>query len=205
MKRRSQFLYRLPSIVDATGPSLAPQGRSWVRRLLVNLGLVDALVPDPRVRRDSRRIEVDENFCIEVFWKDVAAGRGPAMSVFVRGHELLRFDCFGRDRGHFHAALADPPGDSSRRIYFREVTSREQIERSLREVETNLRHYQQRSGIRSIRTLDFDVDDLRRALAEARASLLSSPGSIRGEERDGGVPDAAPRAREARLDCNHTD
>jgi len=173
LKRRSRFVYRSSSIVDTRISSHAPQGYSRVRSLLVKLGLFEALNPNHHDRTDLKRIEVDENFRIDVFWKDVPAGKGPAMSVFVRGHEILRFDCFGQDLGHFHAGFADPPGASERRIYFRESTSREQIDRSVFEVGKNLRYYQQRSSVRSIRSLECDPRDLRTALVEAQEYLLN--------------------------------
>ncbi|WP_461052814.1 hypothetical protein [Spirosoma arcticum] len=58
-----------------------------------------------RVRRDLCRIPLTEQAFIDVFWKALPIGRGPAASVVVQDQEILRFDCFGPGGGHLHASL----------------------------------------------------------------------------------------------------
>jgi len=63
------------------------------------------LFPDPASRNDLTRIPIDNNSYIEVFWKMLEYGRGPAVSFFIKEEEILRVDCSGSARGHLHAAF----------------------------------------------------------------------------------------------------
>ena len=126
---------------------------------------------DFRARRDTVRLVVQPDVLLEVCWKDLAAGRGPAASLFVLGDEVLRFDCFGRDLGHYHAELVQPER-AERRLYFPEATVEEQVERALFELTRNLDYYLQRNPRREIRHLAVDRAGLEKACAEARVRLL---------------------------------
>ncbi len=48
-------------------------------------------------------------------------GPGPGASVYVLGDEVMRFDCFGSDLGHYHFNVRQSrfvPNGESTRIYF---------------------------------------------------------------------------------------
>jgi hypothetical protein len=56
---------------------------------------------DP-VRRDLQVLEVDLNLYFLVYWKVLEIGKGPALVLGSRGYEIAKFDCFGKDKGHYH-------------------------------------------------------------------------------------------------------
>ena len=140
--------------------------------VLATLGHSSTLRPDPRVRHDVTRIEVDDRAHIEVFWKDMEIGKGPALSLFIENSEVLRFDCFGKDRGHFHVALFKPRTTEADRLYFAEATRIGQIDRAVHEITRNLPYYQQRNVIRRVREATIDKGLLAQAAEMARSKML---------------------------------
>ena len=56
----------------------------------------------PSVRQDVLRYEIQPSASLEVFWKVLTIGRGPAVSLYVHGEEVLKIDCFGEGKGHYH-------------------------------------------------------------------------------------------------------
>jgi hypothetical protein len=138
------------------------------RRRRRALGRIDDRYP---LRRDRVRLEVQEGVCLDVFWKSLDRGRGPAAALFVHGDEVLRFDCFGPERGHYHAVDGSRRGANRRRVYFEEATVEDQIERSLSELRQNLAGYLGRNPRRSIRRLTVDSEALALACDQARARM----------------------------------
>lgn len=58
---------------------------------------------------------------MEVYWVSEPVGPGPGASVYVLGDEVMRFDCFGSDLGHYHFNVRQSrfvPNGESTRIYF---------------------------------------------------------------------------------------
>ena len=120
-----------------------------------------------------------------VYWKSLDEGKGPSASFFVLGEEVLRFDCFGENRGHYHMNLenrghrrrnwASTTGLNSRKIiclYFPEKTVSEQIERSAFELTTNVRYYLWRNRDKKIKTFSLDENRLREAVAVMKSKML---------------------------------
>jgi hypothetical protein len=54
---------------------------------------------------------------------------------------MLKFDCLGAQHGHFHVYSLEKSGKGRMRVFFREQTVEEQIERSVFEVVWNLQSY----------------------------------------------------------------
>ena len=126
------------------------------------------LRPVPRVRRDIVRCRIDENACLEVFWKYLERGVAPSMSLFVGEYEVLRFDCSGPGSGHFHVA-----GDSGfYRILMFEHLKQDQIERGLFEIEKNSQYFLRQNPRTVIRNTRLDPDKISRACAKARHTLM---------------------------------
>lgn len=123
-------------------------------------------------RRDVASIPVQPEVELRVCWKQLEIGHGPAASLFVLGDEVLRFDCFGAGRGHYHAELVQPERATGR-IYFPERSVEEQIERSLFELTRNLAYYLQRNPRRDVRRFCVDPAALEQACAEARRRMLA--------------------------------
>ena len=88
--------------------------------------------PLPIKRNDLKTFEIEENLNLLVYWKSLEIGIGPAVILMAFDQEILKFDCFGKGKGHYHIA---PHYDF--RIYFVEETVTDQITRSITELRLN--------------------------------------------------------------------
>lgn len=121
-------------------------------------------------RHDLQAIPIGENARLDVFWKHLDIGLGPAFSVVINDEEILRVDCFGPDDGHMHVAFFMPEKGTNR-LYFPENTRSEQIDRGLFEINRNLRYYLDRMVDPDIRAFEPDAERLASATMEAREIL----------------------------------
>lgn len=117
-------------------------------------------------RHDIRSIPIGDDARLDIFWKHLDIGYGPAVSVVIHGEEILRVDCFGPDDGHMHVAFFMPDEGTSR-LYFPENTRAEQIDRGLFEINRNLRYYLDRAVNARIRATRLDPARIEEAAAEA--------------------------------------
>jgi hypothetical protein len=124
------------------------------------------LRPDASSRRDLETIPINENAHLEVFWKDLKIGKGPAVSLFILGNEILRIDCFGPGDAHLHATFFQPTGGESR-LFMGEPTIEEQIARARFELCRNFRYYQWRDSRKAVRRVQIHPSDMERAYAQA--------------------------------------
>jgi hypothetical protein len=152
-KKRSPFTWK--SYLRSTG-SL---GARWLRR---------------KVRQDWERHPLGSDVDLVSFWLDErigGGGTGVCFAVFCHGYEVLRFDCFGGDLGHFHIAPFTPWaifGNEERRLQFREQTIEQQVERALFEVEENLEFYLQLNPRARLRRTRLEREQRRAACSAAR-------------------------------------
>ena len=84
-----QSLFRLP---QRTASALL---RRWLARASGHYDGLGRLGQDFPDRHDLLRITVQEDLVIDVYWKSLKIGKGPSLSLFVRGEEFAKFDCFG--------------------------------------------------------------------------------------------------------------
>jgi hypothetical protein len=117
------------------------------------------------------RLPVQPHVFVKVCWKDLASGRGAAVSLFVHGDEVVGFDCFGEDEDP--RAQRPPPRQAAQRRCLPERSVEEQIERSIFELTSHLDHHLQRSPRRRIRRARVDRAALEQACAEARERMRS--------------------------------
>lgn len=155
--KRKKLIWR--SLLRSTG-SL---GQRWVRR---------------KPRQDWVRNPMAPGVDLITYWLDEqigGGGTGPCMAVFCHGFEVLRFDCFGGTRGHFHITPFVPwtifKSKYERRLQFREQTPKEQIEHALFEITENLDFYLQLNPRRSVRKVRVDLEVRRHVCAAAREQL----------------------------------
>lgn len=123
------------------------------------------------VRHDLQRIPISDDAFIDVFWKALPIGRGPAASVVVHDQEVLRFDCFGPGKGHLHASFFQQAPAPELRLFFSEPTICQQIDRAAFEVTRNLPYYTQRSPYAAVRRFRIDDEQLRLAGDQMRTIL----------------------------------
>ncbi len=132
------------------------------------LGRLDGEFPH---RRDRVRLHVQDDVFVDVYWKDVELGKGPSISVFVLGEEMMKFDCFGKDRGHFHIAFFTPGASNVSRMYMPEPTIEDQIERAVFEIRKNINYYLQRNSKRRIRKCVIDAKKLSAVCEKAKSKM----------------------------------
>ena len=82
------------------------------------------------IRKDVVKLPLQENAYFLVYHKHLDIGFGPTVLLCVFGKEILKFDCFGKDKGHYHNLNGD-------RIFFEESTVEEQITKSMQIVTEN--------------------------------------------------------------------
>jgi hypothetical protein len=114
---------------------------------------------------------------VVTFWLDErigGGGTGVCIALFCHGYEILRFDCFGDDLGHFHITPLTPWsiwGGDERRLRFRERSVHDQIERCLFELTANLDFYLQLNPRRCVRQSRIDHEDRVRVCNAVRRRL----------------------------------
>jgi hypothetical protein len=137
--------------------------------------LVDLRRPTPtptpqqtsQARQDCVEIPIQDGAHLLAFHKDLDFGRGPALSLYVHGLEVLKFDCFGPGVGHFHVQ----PHEATR-LMMAERSMRGQVIRAVREIKINAELYVTWSTDASVGSFRFDKSALDQAAAKAKTLLM---------------------------------
>lgn len=91
------------------------------------------------LRKDVVTQVIQPNLELDIYWKDTGdVGIGPTVAVYIYEKEVLRFDCFGPDKGHYHIFTEYEEGQKNDRIFWRESSRIDQISRTLWDLEKNL-------------------------------------------------------------------
>ena len=138
--------------------------RNFVKRILIKLGLRNQI--QKSVRRDIEIIPIQANLDLLVYWKVLTIGKGPAVSLKAFESEILKFDCFGVKKGHYHVAP-----DYSTRISFEEETTTEQIQRTCSELMENAQKYLSVQPDDRINNLKIEKDLLFQAVKKAEEKM----------------------------------
>ena len=120
-------------------------------------------------RHDLVRLPVQEDVHVEAYWREDDQGRGPAASLYVKGVEVLRLDCFGGDQGHMHI---NSQGRVAKRWYFPPGSVSEHIERATFELGTNVEAVLRLNHDPEIARLNLDWAALKPVAEEVREILL---------------------------------
>lgn len=128
------------------------------------------LTHDP-VEKDIVIYEIQPQVLVKVYWKILPIGKGTALELIISGDEILRFDCFGEDDGHYHIFVGYEYPDRDR-IYFPEKTVEEQINRAIFELSHNLHCFLQLHRSPQIRNLKIDAVALQSVCEQARQQML---------------------------------
>jgi len=124
--------------------------------------------------RDIVVYEIQSHVKVAVYWKALPNGGGPGASLYVYDEEVLRFDCFGAGRGHYHANLSTAgwgPKADEHRLFFREQAVAEQIERAGFELMTNVGYYLRRNRDPRVRDTVLDPQRLAAAVEQMKATM----------------------------------
>ena len=123
-------------------------------------------------RYDLKRFDITPELLIDVFWKDLEVGLGPALSCYVLGHEVLKFDCFGASDGHMHIDGVKFPETKEQRLFYPEPTRELQIERCLFDLSYNFNYYLQRHPNQDIRRYTFDQQALTSQMESIKQAMV---------------------------------
>lgn len=139
-------------------------------------GSLAGIYHSPNYRQDVRIFPVQEKLDIMTFWLDEGiggGGTGPCLSLYCRGFEILRFDCFGAGLGHFHTTAFMPWASRAKRLWFAEPTVEAQIERTLFELTRNLEYYLRLNPRYKVRRTQVDPAAMETACQAAGATMKS--------------------------------
>lgn len=120
-------------------------------------------------RRDACKIPIQKKAFFEVYWKVLPLGRGPAVILNMYNLEVLKFDCFGYGKGHFHVYTKR---SNERRILFSEKSAQEQIERVGFELRNNVKAYLLLHSFSIIRNFPFDQSAILRASYDVQKKMI---------------------------------
>jgi hypothetical protein len=147
----------------------------YARSLLRSLGITKP-VHNLKARNDKQCFKVDDRVILSVFWKNIPIGCGPAICLFSHNKEVLKFDCFGPGKGHFHITTTHPWKWNNKgretRLYFKEQQITDQIERSIFELDKNLHYYLQRHPDPRIRYHKINMRNYRETLDDAKMLMI---------------------------------
>lgn len=164
------ILRRFLRYIFAFGPSkwlfntLLPK---YARRK-ISSGLDLDTGPLNRPIEDVELIAIQPDGYLAVYFKRYGADVGPGVSLYVLQNEILRFDCFGDDRGHYHSLPCLSAIPSSEQINFTGRSIDAQIDEASTEIHDNYAAHLTNHFRRRIREFRFDKTCLDKAVADAR-------------------------------------
>jgi len=135
--------------------------RRLIKKVLRKFRLIDqsnSQGKNVRIRKDVEIISIQPNLEFEVYWKVLSIGRGPAVILKANGKEVMKFDAFGKNKGHYHIAPC-----YNLRIFFPEETAQQQIQRTSLELQKNAQKYLEIQSDSRIKQIRIDDDKLSNA------------------------------------------
>ena len=132
----------------------------------------------PKVRKNVTNISIQKDVYFQVYWKELKVGKGPAVILYIYDKEILKFDCFGKGKGHYHVNFCTQNGAKVNRLYFIENNAKEQIERTAFELEKNLNYYLERNIDPRIRQIHLKQDSLEKAVCKIKSKMTEFLSSI---------------------------
>ncbi len=124
---------------------------------------------------DVRRHAIQDQIFMEVYWVAPPVGPGPGASIYIRDDEVMRFDCFGADLGHYHFNVRQakffPDGETTR-IFFPAGTVQDHIENAVVQLRRNLDYGRGMNTDARIRAVRIDQRAVDQAAAWMRDQLM---------------------------------
>ena len=127
--------------------------------------------------------EIQDQIFMEVYWVSPPVGPGPGASIYIIDDEVMRFDCFGSDAGHYHFNIRQSkflPNGEKTRIFFPDGTVEDQIENATVQLRRNLDYGRGLNTDPRIRAVKIDQTAVDEAAEWMRDELLG----IAAVERD---------------------
>lgn len=143
-----------------------------LKRLIKKPKKKNHLQNPPKGRKDVKNIKIQNDVFLQVYWKVMEIGKGPAVILYIFGKGVLRFDCFGKEKGHYHVDCYKLNGTVGNRIYFQEDNAHEQIERTVLELKSNLSYYLQKNKDQRIRDIKIEQKNMEVALVPVKSKMV---------------------------------
>jgi hypothetical protein len=99
-------------------------------------------------------------------------GRGSALDLYIEDEEILKFDFYGKGRGHYHVQMFSPAPCKHNFLLFPEQDAVDQVERATSELRENLYWYLERHPLKTVRNFRIEKAHLNQLLAEIKVILL---------------------------------
>lgn len=125
-------------------------------------------------RQHGSVVPIQDNAYLFVFHKDLEIGSGPAISLYVNGVELLKYDCYGLGKGHCHLRP-----HFEQRIPLKAYTIREQIDESIEAILMQSPGCLLQQAEPEMAALILNEQALSGALDRARELLYKLEGAVR--------------------------
>ena len=126
--------------------------------------------------QDPIRREIQDLVFMEVYWVAPPVGPGPGASIYIIDDEVMRFDCFGSDIGHYHFNIRQSkffPNGEKTRILFPEGTVEQQIDNAAVQLRRNLDYGRGLNSDPKIRAVKIDQPAVDKASEWMRERLLA--------------------------------
>lgn|GEM_PF-3125617 len=123
---------------------------------------------------DVKLIPIQPDSYLAVYYKRYDTGVGPGVSLYIHENEILRFDCFGKGRGHYHSlpCLSALPGDEQ--IGFATETVKSQVSETVEEITGNHAAHLGKHFLGNIRNFRLAKACLTAAVDAAYERMLSA-------------------------------
>jgi hypothetical protein len=149
-----------------------------MKKIIIQLLRKTGLIPKPIktivTHEDEVILKIQDEVLFQVYWKSLKIGTGPAVILKAYEQEIMKFDCFGKGKGHYHIA---PNYDF--RIYFVEETIIGQIHRTIQELEINGLRYLKLQKDSKIKALDLNLPEYKKTLKLVEATLMQHHENLR--------------------------
>lgn len=123
---------------------------------------------------DLELVPIQTDSYLAVYFKRYGTDVGPGVSMYIFENEVLRFDCFGKGRGHYHSLPCLSPYPSRERIDMEADTIEGQIDQTAGEISRNYSAHLAKHFLSRIRNFKFDRAQLETAVAEACDKMLTA-------------------------------
>ena len=123
---------------------------------------------------DLELVPIQTNSYFAVCFKRYGTDVGPGVSLYIFENEVLRFDCFGNGRGHYHSLPCLSPYPSKDRINFKAETIEAQIDQTAEEIINNYPKHLSKHFRGRIRDFRFSQTQLETAVAVVCGKMLAA-------------------------------
>lgn len=124
---------------------------------------------------DLVTVPIQENVFMEIYWVSEPVGPGPGASIYIHEDEVMRFDCFGSDLGHYHFNIRQScfvPAGELTRIFFPQGSIQDHIDNAVVQVCRNLDYGRGMNLDPKVRTVPIDQEAINHAADVMKKEMM---------------------------------